>query len=598
MSLLSRPEGDERRAPRGWVSRVGMLLGLVALVALGAAGMGLWTRRQGTPPSGAPIRFSLAIPSDQEVVFGGSGNPTALSPDGSMVAYVGRTRQGHGVYVRRLDSLKARLLEGTESAVEPFFSPDGEWIAFLGNDYELRKVRARGGAVTLLANVPRYWGGTWGPNGTIVIGTRAGGLVAVPAAGGKATPLTQLGAADVAHVEPRFLPDGKTLLFSIRPRSSREGQLAELTLDTKRVERIGAEGSNPIGMLDGKLLYGREDGTVNAVGFDQKQRHTFGAPIVVLDGVRTTGGLAAAVSSRGSVLYVHGSDDNSAVLVDQRGATADSLPDVKPYGTPRISPDGRRAAFSIRSSGQSDVWIYNFADRVLSRFTDNGHSTRPEWTPDGRRIAYVTDPESEVWWQPADRSAPAQKLYASEQSPPREIAFAPDGGSAVLRTSSAGSQRDLALLQLTDPAHPVTPLVHTEFNELMPRVSPDGKWLAYQSDETGEYEVYVRAFPGPGARVQVSSAGGVEPVWVAPDRLLYRAFDKMMAASLATGETPAVTARETLFADPYRRAPLSRPEYDAAPGGGRLLMIRPSVDDNDVVMIVNWLGELRRRTAR
>jgi Tol biopolymer transport system component len=283
------------------------------------------------------------------------------------------------------------------------------------------------------------------------------------------------------------------------------------------------------------------------------------------------------------------------------------------YGSPRVSPDGRRVAVEITSRGSAtwvDVWVFDLASGVLSRLTSQAESAHPEWTPDGKRIAYISNRNGrdEVWWAPADGSGPEERLYTMPDSNDisiSEVTFSPDGQFAVLRAVNPRTGRDLWLLRLGGGgggtrARKAAPLLQTGFDELTPRVSPSGRWLAYVSNETGQFEVYVRAFPGPGGRVQVSSGGGSEPVWAPNGRLIYRSGGRFMAATLAmVPSRPAdltVARREMLFED---RASANDPyhqQYDVLPNGW-LAVLRPAAEEPEIVLVLNWLTELRARMA-
>jgi dipeptidyl aminopeptidase/acylaminoacyl peptidase len=313
------------------------------------------------------------------------------------------------------------------------------------------------------------------------------------------------------------------------------------------------------------------------------------------------GNVAAALSQNGSLVYVRGNPLSQLALLDAQGHEVGHLDDWRLYDYLRISPDGRRIAVSVgRSVGGADIWVYDLSSQVLSRLTTSERAVRPEWTPDGRRIAYLNTQQVQwdVWWAPADGSGPAKRLYGVPGARISEVSFAPSG-DALLRVDDPRTGRDILLLPLKgdSAARATVPLVASPANELQPRVSPDGHWLAYVSDESGAVEVYLRPFPGPGGRVQVSSGGGTEPVWsVDGKRLFYRDGSRFVAASLTTSPGIAVAGRQELFEDRYKTG-LFRARYDVHPDGKRFVVLRPPAESEQIIVTLNWLADLRARLS-
>ena len=281
----------------------------------------------------------------------------------------------------------------------------------------------------------------------------------------------------------------------------------------------------------------------------------------------------------------------------ERGVSSVLLDSARVYNHPRLSPDGRRLAVEVASSGSNEIWIADLADGTLERLTREGFNDRPEWTPDGSRVLYSSSRSraNSLWWQPVDGSGPAELVYQGPDAI-REGVFTPDGGSIVFRTDTPDSNRDVFRLPLAGQRVPV-PILTGVNDDKHPRVSPDGRLLAYTSNETGREEVYLRALSGRAARVRVSTGGGGEPLW-SPDgrRIYYRAGAALMAAAVAASPALAITGRDTLFTGRFTTSSW-HPNYDVAPDGKSFVMLRPLEEHRQLVMVVNWIEELRRRTA-
>jgi len=598
--------------------------------ALGVAGYAVSSRNEGAVhvDGARPARFTLTIADSQRLA--GSPSPVAISPDGQTVVYTGEAGPGRRILYRRpLDDLTATPIAGTEGAGGATFSPDGEWVVFNDDAGQLKRVPVGGGSVSTIAAVSGATNGrAWGPNDKIVTGSSRG-LVRVSAAGGVPQPLTVVDTArgEVRHADPLFLPDGKTIAFRISVsgeadvsriglvesdgRAAREaGPLSYTTLDVR--------GGTPLGYRDGVLIVAHPDGTVSAVPLDYRRKVLTGSPVQVLDHVAYNRGASAALSKNGSLVYVRGVGGALLQLVDDRGARLGGSPEPRRYQHPRFSPDGRRIAVAVVSpeAAISDIWVYDLPSGPLSRLTFRG-GMRQVWTPDGKRIAYVRDGGDlgEAWWVAADRSGTEERLYAVPRadSPDdrlgvSEIELSPNGRFAVLRIGSGAPRtNDLWLLPLDSatgaPRGQATPLFQTRFSEAMPRISPDGRWLAYASDETGQYEVYVRPFPGPGGPSQVSTGGAAEPVWTAANRLVYRAGESFVTVTLDLPSTKtdahrvSVAARQSLFATRYQTTlPLLGPaQFDAHPDGKRFAVVQRRSEDREVVIVLDWLAEVRSR---
>jgi dipeptidyl aminopeptidase/acylaminoacyl peptidase len=376
-------------------------------------------------------------------------------------------------------------------------------------------------------------------------------------------------------------------------------RLVATSLKTGQSKLLETNGTQALGIFVNHLVYVREDGALLAVPFDSRKLEVTGSPIPLGDGIQVTrGSAAAAISRSGTLLFVRGSSTSQPVVVDSRGVARPPLMETRRYAHPRYSPDGRTVAFTMVSAQTTDLWLADVTSGTFTRLTSSGNSERPEWMFGGKRVVYPSDRDSagfySIWWTPSDGSGQPEKVFSSRFSI-REVIASPDNRYLIYREDHSTNRRDIHLLPLDGP-RTSRPLLTTGFDELMPRISPDGKRLAYMSDETGQYEVYIRALPGLGGRVQVSTNGGTEPLWSRDGRLFYRQGTQLIAASIITAPSLLVS-REVVFDGPYETHPF-HPNYDAAPDGKSFLMLKTADDDTQVIAVVNWLDELRQRIAQ
>jgi len=265
------------------------------------------------------------------------------------------------------------------------------------------------------------------------------------------------------------------------------------------------------------------------------------------------------------------------------------------YAYPRYSPDGRKIAVAIATSGQRDIWVMDIAGQTASRLTSGGSiNDRPEWTPDGKRILFRTGrtARSSIWWRSADLRDDESALLTSDSEDYYEAVVTPDGKSLIYQADTAGA--DVMALPLSGN-RVKTALASSQFIEDQGRVSPDGKWLVYVTNASGVNEVFVQPYPGPGARVQVSSHGGEEPLWsLRGSKLYYRDDQNIIAVSYRTAPDFEVTGRETLFPDRFLKRTLPHANYDVAPDGSSFLFLQ-STSDNEAIVVYNWIAEVRAR---
>jgi len=572
-----------------------------AVVGL-ATGLALWVsvRPRPDPPARPVARFTLVLPPGAPL-SDFVGPTVALSPDGSRIIYVSSVPTGSQLVSRRLDELEPVPLVGPQNARNPFFSPDGRWVAYFSGS-RLYKLPLAGGPASLVADVPGLaFGATWGETDTIVLRADRG-LMAVAAAGGEPRLLLQ---ADTSRGEsylfPHYLPDGKVLLLQIR--SQGMDRLGALTLATGKLTRFEQPGSNPRYVSSGYVVVATRRGTLLAVPFDASRLEITGSAVPVADGVVVGpgGGARMGMSRDGAFAYVTGPlVQRELVLVDRAGKARALPAEPQAYIAPRLSPDGRRIAVEVAEPDfvNSDVWLYDMAQHTRTRLTFDQTGHRPIWTPDGRRIVYSRGQfsQGDLYWIPADGTGPAQSLLvAPEDQWAGDVT--PDGRTLLFRSGGAGPVRSIHTLPLQGPRTPRVFLAN-QFDNHSPALSPDGHWVAYVSNESGRLEVYVRPFPGPGGRWQVSLAGGTEPVWAGNGReLFYRNGTRMMVAAIALHPTFTVGARRELFEGNYLNDPVYR-SYDVTRDGRSFVLVRSPKPLGDFIVVLNWFDQLRDQRRR
>jgi serine/threonine-protein kinase len=572
---------------------VGFMVGAVA------AGIAVWRWIQPTPPT-ALARFALALPATQRLMAA-PGPLVTISPDGTRFVYVGVGERGTQLFLRPIDQLDASPIPGTDDAYMPFFSPDGAWVGFFA-DGKLKKVALAGGPPLTITETPGSTGGaSWGPNDLILFApSRNSGLFRVSAAGGvpQATSTPDDKRGETAHLWPEILPDGKAALFTIWSGSLEGAQIGVLFLESGEVKRLPQEGTNPHYAYTDHLVYGSADGSGSllAVPFDLGRLQVTGPTMPILEDVAvTSGGVARfSVSRNGSIVYLPGSTNRTLVLVDRQGTARTLTEDRHDFNWPRFSPDGKQVAVAIREGGaRSDIWVYAVEQGTLSRLTFEGENRDPEWTPDGKRVTFNSNRAgtADLFWMPADGSEAAEPLLIAELHQ-RGASWSPDGKLLVYRARHPTTLRDIWVLP--SGGEPWAYL-QTPFDEWSPMLSPDGSWLAYTSNESGRPQVYVREFPGSGGKWQVSTDGGTEPMWAPNGReLFYRLGNKMVAVGIDTEPAFTVGTRKVLFDEEY--VPWRwHTNYDIHPDGKSFVMIKGGEGSTELVVVLNWAEELKRR---
>lgn len=588
-------------APPAALRRVVQSPILWAAAFVAATGFAVWQALANkSARSETSVHFTITFPPNARLYQGtGSGRTLAISPDGKHIAFAswggGGTRR---LFVRQIDEVVPREMPGTEGAAQLAFSPDGNWIAFVA-DRLLKKVRAEGGPVSVLAEVGQTFGTDWGPGDRIVIST--GDVLAVmPGSGGTQRPFMIRDTTTPASIRwPRLLADGKTVVFTRWSGGLPSAKLGVASIETGEIRMLNVDGTASLGVMDGHLLYTTATSAVFAVPFDVKGLRVTGSPIPVLDRVVVsgTGAGVADLSANGSLVYQSGSATSTLMLVDTGGAARPLVPDARAFTQPRYSPDGRLIAVAIGAQTSTDIHVYSIADGTLTRLTTEGVvNDRPEWSADGKRVMFRSERDNDVamWWQPVDFSGPAEPV---QRSPNRNVwqgVFSPDGKTLVYRLGTVGSA-NIYYRKVSGPDTTSKPFATTTFTEWCARVSPNNRWIAYSSDDSRIMQVYVRPLSSQGARTQVSVEGGACPVWSRDGRKLYYVNNQQVfVANVTTSPAFSVTSRKKLFDSDMSDLP-GHPNYDVAPDGKHLLIVKPSVSGDQVIVVHNWQAELRQR---
>ncbi|MBX7184906.1 MAG: protein kinase, partial [Vicinamibacteria bacterium] len=594
-------DGAAGASSRGPASRLPTwaLIG-AAFIAGGALA---WLRRSGGAPiAAAPIaRLTLTIPADQTLEIVAGARPLAIAPDGRRVAYAALKNGSTGLYVRAVDAFEPVALEGTEGAGFPFFSPDGQSIAFFA-DGMLKRVAISGGAPVPICEAPgerpggRGRGGTWGPDGTIVFDPGDSGLMRVAAAGGTPTLLTGRDKAMDArnYWWPEFLPDGRGLLATVNGLETPGDYIALRSMETGEWRVLGP-GDQPRYLSSGYLVYHAphlKEGELQAVRFDAAGGTLQGQPFSVLDGVfraAGSGGIYFDLSRAGTLVFAPGGLAHTIVRVDRKGRRTPLSEDRRGFRFPRLSPDGRQVAVTI-DPRPSQIWVYDIERRSRLSLVNTGHSIGSVWTKDGRRIAYSKT--GGTMWIAADGSGVAQQLSAF----PYPSDFTRDGRLLV----DEGTATHGLDLRIVTPGGPSGTLLATPANESGARLSPDERWMAYVSDESGRGEVYVRRFPSPSeGKWIVSTSGGHSPAW-SPDgrEIFYMTGTTLMAASVAVRGTSLVVGTPlALFSGPFDTT--QDKSFDVFPDGSGFVMVEvdPDTRPTRLNVVLNWIEELKKKAA-
>ncbi|NQT02437.1 MAG: serine/threonine-protein kinase [Planctomycetes bacterium] len=603
---IIRPTGGKKLKVVGTVC---IFLGII----MGA--LAIWSCLHPGSLQKQPVRSFAISPQTTLAIEALWHHALAFSPDGQCLAYVEEGSDGRRkIYVRELDKFEARPLPGTEGAISPFFSPDGQWLGYVDHfQRKLKKVSVKGGEPIVLCECLQFRGGSWGADDNIIFTPAGGsadesGLWRISASGEKKERLTindpNLG--EYGHFWPQILPGGKAVLFTNIGQGFDAHQIEVYSLQTNKRCSIFKGGSYAQYIPTGHLIYGRNE-TLYAARFDIKQLKIIGPHIPVISGIMTPYSWSAqfAVSPEGSLAYIPvkaRSTELSPVWVDRQGQ-AKPLQGATPRGyiNVRISPDGKQAAFTIQDGDNEDIWIYDLMRHTLNPLTSDGSSALPFWVLDGKFLlfsSYRTE-KPQLFRQSLTGSGSAELLTTLEQSVGAMTSCSPGGKEFLFARSDPkhpGLDQDIWVVRLKqNQEHSQQPYIQRDINQREAVWSPSGQWVAYNSDESGRWEVYVEPYPGPGPKVPVSTSGGQQPMWSRDGKeLFYRNGIKMMAAAVETESQFRVTGHIELFEGRYLST-ASLQNYDVAPDG-RFLMIRETKESTPlgINVVLNWFDELKR----
>jgi Tol biopolymer transport system component len=602
---------------------------LLAGVLTIGLGLVLWAPWRTAAPSES-LHLTADVGGDVLPTFG-LGNSISLSPDGTVIAFVAQQVDGGRpqIYLRRLTELRANALSGTDDAATPFFSPDGGWIGFFAGG-KMKKIAVTGGATVPLCDAPNSRGGWWGEDGTIVfMPTLNGILMRVSSDGGTPQAVSSLVDREVTHRWPQVLPGGNAVLYTANSASGGydDADLVVQSLSSGArtvVDRGGyfgryvSSGSVSAERSDrssGHLIY-IHSGTLFAAPFDLERLTVTGPPVPALEGVRTnelSGGAQFTVSASGTIAYLTGPSTTGTAAIhwmDQKAVTTLLRATPANWLNLTFAPDGQRLALQITEGAQNDIGVYEWAADTFTRLTfDPSNDQKPVWSPDGSRVAFASARADKLtlnlYWQRADGTGVAHRLTESTQRQ-QPNSWHSSGKFLAFEQENTQTGGDVMILPLVDddgtgrmPGQPFV-FLNGASAEADPAFSPDGRWLAYTSDESGRREVYVRPFPGPGGQWQISNGGGGSPTWSrAKSELLYSSNQQqiLVAPYTAQGDSFRIGKSRLWSEGRYVTRGPNR-VFDLHPDGLRIALVplvdTAGVNQNKVTLLFNFFDYVRR----
>ena len=614
MQALNDPRAASATAPT--ISRRSFIGAALAVGAIAAATVWMLTRPD-TLARPSTSRFTIVPSSGQPLAISGFLRDFAFSPDGRHIVYRSQSAIAGGpLVVRSLDRIQGRILDGVTNAREPFFSSDSRWIGFFDSS-EIKKISLDGGAAITVCQFDfRVPGGaSWGDDNTIVFATGdpETGLWRVSADGGEPVPLTTPDASqnEGDHQFPAVLPGGRGVLYTIVGETPQASRVAVVDTKTGRRTVLIRGATHAEYIRTGHLVY-LAGPALHVIRFDLQRLQTIGVPMRVVDAVSATrdGRANYAVSTTGILAYVvPGMTElfahRSLTWVDRSGREEPINAPPRAYIFPRLSPDGSKIAVEIREKNDDAIWSWDLARRTLTRIV-NGYL--PSWTPDGSRLIIQAPPNAgTIYWLPSNGAGTADRLTTTNEAHvPTSVT--PDGTHVIAYQVSPRTARDVYRLRLPlaprssdASAKPVDILLGSAADETNGEVSPDGRYIAYQSNESGRFEIYLRTFPiVSGGRWQVSRNGGTRPAWARTSRELFYLDAEGMMTAVATGglrSSLALGAPVTVFNTKYA-TPVGLRNYDVSADGQKFLMLKQTADlgaSATLVVVLNWFEELNER---
>jgi serine/threonine-protein kinase len=574
-------------------------------------------------PSRTVLRALIEL-QEEQVLAGENylGRPAraamALSPDGKNMVYCAINENPENadnpiLFLRALDRTEAAPIPGTEGGIGPFFSPDGKWLGFWA-DNELKKIPLNGGNPITICNTETYYGASWGTKDTIIFAKYRGGLWKVPAAGGSPELLTtaEQEKGEFTHRLPHILPGEKAVLFTVMPYYyGVDSHIEVLSLENEERKILLEEGADARFTGIGHLIFARE-GTLMAVPFDPRKLEV-GEPVVpVIDNVMhalnarfgpgNSGIAQYSFSKSGDLLYIPGTiypePENSLIWFDRKGQPQPLTNEKGDYYGPRISPDGQRVAH-YTVGRERNIWVLDISRGTTQKLTFEGQASRVIWAPDGKSLTFGLakfGPEN-IYMQPWDGSAEMERLTSGENDE-RPQSWSPDGKHLAFVERHPTEGHNIWIFHMED--RQIRPFLKTDFTETCPEFSPDGRWLAYVSNESGRDEVYVGPFPGPGGKILISNNGGSSVAW-APDgrELFYHDLSgtKLMAVEIKT-EPQFTAGKPRLLFEADKMVRTAMRSYDVSRDGQRFLMQEDyeekTTSAKQIKLVLNWFEELDR----
>ncbi len=591
------------REGRNLLNRLACAAGGLILGAL-AGGLAVWFGIRSKPSPPPLMRFVISLPRTAPLAQ--KADPLVFSVDGAHLAYVAQVGGDTQLYVRALDKIEPRPIPGTQGAYSPFYSPDGSWIGYFDvHDSKLKKISPADGKPVVLCQAQFGLGACWGVDGSIIFTPDVfSGLWRVPAGGGKAQPVTHLQQKEFTHRWPQMLPDGKTVIFTIGTAGATSTScVAALTLKTGQQKVILEGASDARFSPTGHLLFLRGSDLM-AVRFDPIRLKVLEAPFLVRQAIGTDPAVWAghfSFSRTGALAYAPaGKEDDlrSLAWADRQGSMERLTVSRGAFSCPRLSPDDRQLALVINSQAEkSDIWTVDVASGAFRRLTSEGNNLLPVWTHDGKRVTFSSDRDGQwhLYWMPVDGTGHAELLRKSE-NPELPNSWSSDGRFLAFTDFSQDTGPDIWILSMNgEPS--ARPFLRTPYAEWGGSFSPDGRWFAYTSNDSGLPQVYVCPFPGPGERIQISAAEGREPVWRRDGReLFFRYWKGLMSVAVQVDPEFNPDLPRPVLSGEYETGEIPVfPNYDVSSDGQRFVLIpREQRERTQINIDLNWINESRQ----
>jgi serine/threonine-protein kinase len=583
-----------------------ILIGFLVAAIFGAGVW--WVLKRSSAGKGTPLHLSIELPYPTLTILNiNASHRMTISPDGRKIAYVVQRGEKLQLFIRSLEQPEGKLIDGPDDVRVPFFSPDSEWIAY-GQGQELQKVAVSGGAPVTICKLAStaFYGGDWGDDNRIAfVPDFNGGLWSVSANGGMAQPMlkTDLAKDRVAYGDPQVLPGGRGVMFTLTSShavAQTDLDIAVMAPDSSEPRILIHGGSQARYLPTGQIVYAR-DGALLSVGFNLSKLEVTGTPVVVTNGLeKNWSGSDYSVSDTGTLVYPPDLGQQNLVAftsVDLKG-------NVKPLLTPKyntsefsISPNGRFIAARLFGVANDDIWVYDIAVGTPQRVTSEPlDEIYPVWMPNGKRIVFGTR-TGQIFWKSSDGAGEREELTRGD-NPRYPLSVSPDGKRMVFAEIHPLRKRDIWLMNLDGDRKP-QPLLTTDADEYGARFSPDGRWLAYVSNETGRDEVFIRGMSEGGGRKQLTSEGGSRPVWSADSRSIYFLKGDQLAVVTLDSQGNPTSRDHALFTVPsYQGLRVDGPDYfDIMPDGQHFvfLMMQVSSTATHYNLVLNWFNELQQR---